>query len=84
MVERIRKCPICNVEMKKIERHEVILDRCPNCLGLWFDKGELDKLVEFRKAQHKEYEKKTYEKPRPGNIPPGHFDDIDVLFGVWG
>lgn len=28
------------------ERHRIEIDYCPNCRGIWLDKGELDKLLE--------------------------------------
>jgi Zn-finger nucleic acid-binding protein len=28
------------------ERHRIEIDYCPNCRGVWLDKGELDKLLE--------------------------------------
>ena len=28
------------------ERQGVEIDYCPNCRGVWLDKGELDKLIE--------------------------------------
>ncbi len=37
-------CPKCNETMKKIKfsmPDNVIADKCTNCGGLWFDKGEL-------------------------------------------
>ena len=40
--EEIRKCPVDNEEMKKEIIHNIILDRCPKCSGLWFDKNELE------------------------------------------
>jgi len=39
------KCPVCGTTLDEIERDGVIIDRCPNCLGIWLDRGELDKLV---------------------------------------
>ena len=40
--EEIRKCPVDNEEMKKEIIHNIILDCCPKCSGLWFDKNELE------------------------------------------
>ncbi len=36
------KCPICeNIELKSVILHNVEVDYCPNCLGLWFEREEL-------------------------------------------
>ncbi|MCS6846419.1 MAG: zf-TFIIB domain-containing protein [Anaerolineae bacterium] len=44
------KCPICDVEMRLAERQGVEIDYCPNCRGVWLDRGELDKLIERSRA----------------------------------
>ena len=38
------KCPICNVELKKTKKFNVEVDYCPECRGIWFDKGEIKKI----------------------------------------
>ncbi|WP_312790430.1 zf-TFIIB domain-containing protein [Sphingobacterium sp.] len=40
------KCPNCNETLLMTERHRIEIDYCPNCRGVWLDKGELDKLLE--------------------------------------
>lgn len=39
-------CPICNIELKIAERREIEIDHCPQCRGVWLDRGELDKIIE--------------------------------------
>jgi len=38
------KCPICNVELKKVKKFDVVVDYCPTCNGIWFDKGEIQQI----------------------------------------
>jgi Zn-finger nucleic acid-binding protein len=42
-----RRCPICKKKMDKVEFENtgIILDRCTNNHGLWFDRGELKSLL---------------------------------------
>lgn len=40
------KCPVCNTELKMTDRQGVEIDYCPNCRGVWLDRGELDKIIE--------------------------------------
>jgi uncharacterized protein len=40
------KCPVCNVNLSMTERQGVEIDYCPDCRGVWLDRGELDKIVE--------------------------------------
>lgn len=40
------KCPVCQVELKIADRAGIEIDYCPNCRGVWLDRGELDKIIE--------------------------------------
>lgn len=39
-------CPVCGVELKMAERQGIEIDYCPQCRGVWLDRGELDKIIE--------------------------------------
>src|SRR3546814_6964786 len=43
-------CPVCRIPLVMSERQGVEIDYCPQCRGVWLDRGELDKLIE-RNAQ---------------------------------
>jgi Zn-finger nucleic acid-binding protein len=45
------KCPNCNETLLIAERHNVEIDYCPQCRGVWLDKGELDKILDYADAQ---------------------------------
>jgi hypothetical protein len=36
------KCPKCGMDLQEITYHQVTLDKCFSCGGLWFDEGEID------------------------------------------
>ena len=38
-------CPICNIPMLITQHQEVEIDYCPQCHGVWLDRGELDKIT---------------------------------------
>ena len=40
------KCPNCNVLLVMTDRSGVEIDYCPECRGVWLDRGELDKIIE--------------------------------------
>ena len=41
------KCPVCtSVDLLMTERQGVEIDYCPQCRGVWLDRGELDKIIE--------------------------------------
>jgi len=41
------KCPVCTASnLVMSERQGVEIDYCPECRGVWLDRGELDKIIE--------------------------------------
>jgi Zn-finger nucleic acid-binding protein len=45
------RCPNCESRLVEVERSEILIDACPECRGVWLDRGELDKiLVRERRA----------------------------------
>lgn len=40
------QCPIDQSELKLAERQGIEIDYCPQCRGVWLDRGELDKLID--------------------------------------
>ncbi|MDU4695945.1 MAG: zf-TFIIB domain-containing protein [Paenibacillus sp.] len=71
------KCPVCNdVRMREVEKDGVLIDVCPDCKGVWLDRGELEKLMseirEIRPAFNEWYDhrEERYEDRRSS----GHYD----------
>lgn len=66
------KCPQCmEVTLVMAERQGVEIDYCPQCRGVWLDRGELDKLVE-RSVQNNAAS--AARPPQPANSPaPGSY-----------
>ena len=46
MTEAAMPCPVCRVPLVMSERQGVEIDYCPQCRGVWLDRGELDKIIE--------------------------------------
>lgn len=40
------KCPVDGTTLQLAERAGLEIDYCPDCRGIWLDRGELDKLIE--------------------------------------
>lgn len=51
------KCPVDNATLSMTERSGIEIDYCPECRGVWLDRGELDKLVKGSA----EYERDQYQ-----------------------
>ncbi|WP_313808873.1 zf-TFIIB domain-containing protein [Sphingobium sp.] len=61
-------CPVCHVGLSMTDRQGVEIDYCPQCRGVWLDRGELDKIIE-RSAG-------PAPAPQPGYRPDrDHHDD---------
>ena len=61
------KCPHCaEATLVMAERQGVEIDYCPNCRGVWLDRGELDKLLDRAAAQ-----------AAPAQAPPRRPDFVD-------
>ncbi len=40
-----RKCPKCGGEMTQQELEGIVVEKCADCEGIYFDRGELDELL---------------------------------------
>lgn len=44
MQSTMRICPACNIDLQRAQRQSIEIDFCPQCRGIWLDRGELEKL----------------------------------------
>lgn len=54
--EKRYKCPVCKRKMNKMfvgKRKELLIDKCPDNDGLWFDGGELKALLKLGEKDNK-------------------------------
>ncbi len=84
------KCPLDQTTLTIAERQGIEIDYCPQCRGVWLDRGELDKLIDRSAQEYGEYdpqqgqraaapryaEEPRYER-RPQYRPYDHDDDDD-------
>jgi uncharacterized protein len=61
-------CPVDGSELRMTERQGIEIDYCPQCRGIWLDRGELDKVLE-RSAQP------AYGDERERSAPPTYRDE---------
>ena len=40
------QCPVDNTQLVMSDRQGIEIDYCPQCRGVWLDRGELDKMIE--------------------------------------
>ena len=49
------RCPSDGSRLVEVERSDVLIDACPECRGVWLDRGELDRiLVKERRAESRD------------------------------
>ncbi|MES2803555.1 MAG: zf-TFIIB domain-containing protein [Bdellovibrionota bacterium] len=74
------KCPTCpEATLTMTERQGIEIDYCPQCRGVWLDRGELDKIIErsntssshssanannFKKSSDDDYKKDYYKRKK--------------------
>lgn len=70
------KCPVCtNVDLLIAERQGVEIDYCPQCRGVWLDRGELDKVIERSTAAPIQHPYQQSEPQYPSSqVKHGHGD----------
>lgn len=66
------KCPVCaQVDLVMTDRQGVEIDYCPQCRGIWLDRGELDKIIE-RTAAPASHSPQAAPPPHGGYDQHGH------------
>ena len=75
------QCPVCDVALSISSREGVEIDFCPQCRGVWLDRGELDKVIERASTAMatappaRSYDDRGSERDRYGERP--RYDDRD-------
>lgn len=65
------KCPIDQNSLQITERQGVEIDYCPECRGVWLDRGELDKIIDRVDVGP------APRQPEPQRAPRQEYDDRD-------
>ena len=76
------KCPVDGTQLVMSERHGIEIDYCPQCRGVWLDRGELDKIIErsldLRTGEGDDddlrYESRSAAPPPPPPPPPPRYE----------
>lgn len=73
--------------MKEVERRGVLIDVCPECRGVWLDRGELDKLLataEGYEAVRQSESRERRETPGEDDYPKGKWEKRKKHRGLLG
>ncbi|MFF9565609.1 zf-TFIIB domain-containing protein [Leifsonia sp. NPDC014704] len=77
------KCPVDGATLVLADRSGIEIDYCPDCRGVWLDRGELDKIIDRSLGQAPEaygpvplpqqpYPQGGYDKHGAGHDSSGH------------
>ena len=58
-------CPVCKVGLAMSDRQGIEIDYCPQCRGIWLDRGELDKIIERSSADASPPPRAQPQSPQP-------------------
>ncbi len=66
------RCPHDETMLQMTERHGIEIDYCPNCRGVWLDRGELDKIIDQAsgRAGTPPPGATPHQQPPPGTVYP--------------
>ncbi len=68
------RCPVCeDVTLVISSREGIEIDHCPQCRGVWLDRGELDKIIE--RAAPSVVGAGGVPEPPPSAAPPPPYRD---------
>ena len=71
-------CPVCSIAMRVSERDGVDIDYCPQCRGVWLDRGELEKIIAgVESQQSRGRDEQDEDEDRQGGRRAGQYRDDD-------
>ena len=77
-------CPVCkDVTLLMSEQNGVEIDYCPECRGIWLDRGELDKIIDrardardgYREIARQEYRREERRDDRHDDRYDARYDE---------
>jgi uncharacterized protein len=71
------KCPNDSTTLVMSERAGVEIDYCPECRGIWLDRGELDKIIDRAESEVSRGAPPPAPPSRDVTYPPQGYDDRD-------
>jgi uncharacterized protein len=74
MMSAVMKCAKCSGTLSEIQVGQIHLDRCNRCQGLWFDRNELERILELVQSGKADLVPESLRNPLS--------DKLDVRFGT--
>src|SRR3712207_4079051 len=81
-------CPVDGTLLTMSERSGVEIDYCPQCRGVWLDRGELDKIIERSERDDDRYDRDARvdrdDRDARYDLDRRHYEDDDDRQGLFG
>jgi hypothetical protein len=68
-------CPNDGTNLVMSERSGIEIDYCPQCRGVWLDRGELDKIIERSSSVAPAPNNQSYNQPPQQYNQPKHHEE---------
>jgi uncharacterized protein len=68
-------CPVDGTQLVMSERHGIEIDYCPQCRGVWLDRGELDKILERSAMQAQPQQPYDLQRPAEPRYDDRRYED---------
>ena len=76
------KCPVCkDITLLMAEKKGVEIDYCPECRGIWLDRGELEKIIGQEESRETKEVTKTKDKNNKKEKKESFLMEIFEMFG---
>ena len=76
------KCPVCkDVTLLMSEKQGVEIDYCPECRGIWLDRGELEKLIAVNEKNETSKEENKISNKQAKPKRESFLSEIFEMFG---
>ncbi len=69
------KCPVDNATLSMMDKQGVEIDYCPECRGVWLDRGELDKIIDANGRSFENGNNTIQQQPAPQRYSDSHYND---------
>ncbi|MFB6253448.1 MAG: zf-TFIIB domain-containing protein [Halobacteriaceae archaeon] len=77
-----RTCPECGTTMQPTEKHEIVIDVCPECNGVYLDGGELQSIVDEVREERNEIKALFEDDHKHGKRKKKKSKSVEVLEGI--
>ena len=69
--QALMHCPKCGTKLNTVQHHEVTVEECPSCQGMWLDRGEFESMTEYLRSERTAM--------KPGEVEKAALEEVKRL-----